>query len=108
LAAETLAHGVTTDEPLDLGHELVVAAECEAGINLVLECDDSELLETCRVGLRERFGGEISKRRASPQGERLIESRARTLGLSIEQVASSVCHELLKALEIELRGLDAE
>ena len=77
LGARPLAQGLRIDERLELRDELRVTAECEVGVDPLLERDGAELLEPRDLGLRERLVEEVRERRAAPERERLAQG---TLG----------------------------
>jgi len=47
------------DEPLELGHELGVAAEGEVGLDPLLERGQAQLVETRDLGLCERLERDV-------------------------------------------------
>jgi hypothetical protein len=51
LGAQALAQRMLSDEPVELGHEIQVAPECQLGADPVLERRDAKLLETPCVRL---------------------------------------------------------
>ena len=66
LPPQTLAQRVRGNERLQLGHERVVVAELELGVDQVLACDQTQLFEPVRLGRGERLVGDIEERRAAP------------------------------------------
>ena len=75
LAAQALAQRVLADEPLQLGHELRVAAELEVGVDPLLERGEPLLLEAGALGACERRV-ELGERRPAPERERLTRAAA--------------------------------
>ena len=93
-------------ESLELGHELVVVAEGELGLDAILERGDMELLEPRDLVLREPLVGEIGERCPVPERQCLPQP-VRGIGV----VAGLECHpalseQPLEAVAIELSRLD--
>ena len=68
LAARSLAQRVGRHQGAKLADEVGVMAECEVGLDAVLDAHDPQLLEVLGVRGGERLG-ELGQRRAPPQGE---------------------------------------
>src|SRR5262249_62344361 len=67
LAAQTLAKRMFRDERLELGHQLVMAAELEVGIDAVLDRSQMELLQPGDLALCERLGRKVGQRLSPPE-----------------------------------------
>ena len=78
LSAQALAERVRGDERLELGDELVVAAERQVAVDALLERAQAQLLEAGDLALRERLVVQVRQRLAAPERERL-EQTARPL-----------------------------
>ena len=73
LRAGALAQRLGLDERLELGDELGVTAQCQVGIDALLDDDGSQLLEARDLRLRERLVDEVGERRPAPERERLAQ-----------------------------------
>ena len=73
LRARALAQRLGLDERLELGDELGVTAQCEVGVDALLDDDGSQLLEARDLRLRERLVDEVGERRPAPERERLAQ-----------------------------------
>ena len=73
LPARPLAQRVSGDERLELGDEISLAPEREVGVDPFLDGGQAQLLEAGDLLLRERVEGEVGKRRAAPELQRLAE-----------------------------------
>ena len=67
-------------QPLELGDELGLTAECEVGVDARLERGQAEFLEAADLGLGERLVGEVGERRSAPQAESLAQKARGQLG----------------------------
>ena len=74
LAAQTLAERVLGDERLQLGDELVIAAESEVGVDSILERREAQLLEPRDLALCERLVPQVGQRLPAPKRKRLAEN----------------------------------
>ena len=93
-------------ESLQLGYQLVAAAELQVGVDPVLERQESALFQLLCLARPERLVEDVHQRWAPPQRER---GPKRIGGLSCSSanqrlVAAAV--EALEAVEVELAGLD--
>ena len=104
LAADALAKRVPGDETFQLGRDRGVTAECELGLDPLLDRRQPQLLEARDLGLREGFVGEVGQRGSPPQSERLFEQLRRPRRLR----ASSARDELLEDVQVELTSLNLE
>ena len=93
-----------TDERLELGNELRVAAEREVGIDPQLERGEARSLEALGLRLRENVVGELGERLAAPEAERLAEQPARPGGIGAFRLGD----QPLEAEQVELVGVDPD
>ena len=77
LGARVLAVRLGRDQPLQLGHELVVAAERELCIVKEVDGPQPLFLELSRLGRMDGFTGEIREGLATPEIERAAAGRRR-------------------------------
>ncbi len=68
------------DEGLELGDDVGGAPEVDVRRKTLLDRHEAKLLEPARFGLCPVLEGELGKRRAAPQVERLREQRPALLG----------------------------
>ena len=68
---QALAERVLGDQCLELPDQLVVAPECEVGVDPELDCCQPDLLEPGDGRLGEALVGEVRERRAPPQRQRV-------------------------------------
>ena len=68
---QAFAERVLGDQCLELSDQLVVAPECEVGVDPELDCCQPDLLEPGDRRLGEALVGEVRERRAPPQRQRL-------------------------------------
>ena len=96
------------DECLELSDQLVVAPECEVGVDPELDCCQPDLLEPGDGCLGEALVGEVRERRAPPQRQRVAEPLRRVGRQAAREQAPPLVHQPLEAVEIELVGLDPD
>ncbi len=107
LAAQPLAQRVGRHEPLELGQELGVPAECQARLEPLLQAAQTKLLEPRQLGLGEVGVAEISERRAAPERERPVECREGCFRI-VAQARTSLGEQGGKAVGVELARSDSE
>ena len=71
--AEAFAVGVLRSERGSIGDHLVVSSELDLGLDAVLERREPELVQPRDLRLEEALEGEVGKRRATPEPERVTE-----------------------------------
>ena len=92
LCAETFAKRMLDNQLFELADELCVTAECEFCFDPFLERSEPDLLQSRNRNLRERFIGEVSKRRSTPKRKSLSQQLRRAFrGAAIEGVPSCFC-----------------
>ena len=69
------------DQRLQLRHECGIAAKCEIGIDSLLERAQSQLVELCHGGARERLGPQLRQRLIPPELEGIVQQGGPTLGV---------------------------
>ena len=105
---QALAERMLGDQCLELADQLVVAPECEVGVDPELDCCQPDLLEP-----GDRSPGRSSRRR-SPASAGPLHSAARRAAArtrrpqAASEQAPRLVHEALEAVEIELVGLDPD
>ena len=72
IPAQAFAERMLGDEGLELRDQLVVAPQCEVGIDAELHCCQPDLLEPGDRRLGEGLVREIPERRPSPQRQRIM------------------------------------
>ena len=77
LSAQPLVQRVRLDKRLEVGHDLVVAAEGQVGIDPLLDGHETQSFEPGDLVLREPLVDEVHERRAPPHLERLAQARQR-------------------------------
>ena len=103
LAAQPLPQRVLADEPLELAHQVGVAAVLEVGFDPLLESRQAQLLEPRDLGLREALVGQVGECRPAPEGERLME----LLG-ALARAAPGLMDEPLEAGQVGLLRPDVK
>ena len=79
LRTEPLPVGMLRDQRLELRHECGIAAKCEIGIDSLLERAQSQLVELCDGGARERLGPQLRQRLIPPELEGFVQQGGPTL-----------------------------
>ena len=79
LRTEPFPVGMLRDQRLELRHECGIAAKCEIGIDSLLERAQSQLLELCDGGARERFRPQLRQRLVPPELEGFVQQGSATL-----------------------------
>ena len=81
LRVQALAVGMLAWQRLELADQLGIAAERELRLDPLLDRGQTQLLEPGDLRLGERLVGEVGKRRAAPERQRLGRQLQRPLGL---------------------------
>lgn len=108
LGAETLAVGLGRDQPLQLGHEHVVAAERERGVVEKLDRPQATFRQLWRFRLVHGLSREVSERFAAPEVERAAKILVRVGCTSRGESSRRRLDEPLEASEIELLRLELQ
>ena len=69
LLPETFAIRMLGDQALELGQERVMATQCELGVVAELDGPEAQVLQPARLGLGDRFSGEVGEGRSMPELE---------------------------------------
>ena len=80
LALQALAQRIRPGQLLELGHQRVVPASGEIRVEPGLQRVQALLLKPSDRGLRERLGGDVGQRRATPQLQGRAQVRPRLVG----------------------------
>ena len=96
------------DQPLELGHDVGVAAERQVGVDALLQRRGVPLLEPGDLGLRERLVGNVGQRRPAPQRERLAQPRGGVGGSLARERLATLVREPLETIHVELAVLHLE
>ena len=102
LAAQALLQRIGRGERLELGDELVGAAERELGVDPVHPCGEPQLLEATDLRLRELEQRKLLQRRTTPQLQRCRECRGRDFGVARRELPAALVGEPLEARAVEL------
>ena len=86
LALEPLPERVRGDQRLELGQDVLMAAEREVGLDPILERRQPQVLEPPDLVLRERLVREVGERRSAPEPERLAEAVGGRGGLFVARL----------------------
>ena len=108
LPASALPERLLGDERLELADELGVAPEGEVGVDPLLEGRPAKLLEPGDLRLRPRLVGDVGKRWAPPERQRLTEGRRGELRATGAERLPPLGEQALEAQRIELVGRDVE
>ena len=107
LAADTFSERVVLHQRLQLARELAVAAECEIGVDAVLDGGKPDLRKSPDHGLGEELVREVNKRRAAPQ----CKSRAKPVGgiggIARGESTASLIGETLEPEDVDRVEFDA-
>ena len=98
LRAQMLAQRMLSDKPLDLGYQLGVPAQGEISIDAFLETDEAQLLEARDLESGKAVVGELAKRRATPERQRLVQQRRS--GFRVDVLGLFAQH--LEAIQVQL------
>ena len=105
LSAQPLSSRLRARERLELGDELVVAAEREIRVDSVLQTGQARFLEAGDLRLSERFVAEVRKRLTAPQTERLAQPLVGCDRVAAAERFPPFGAEPLKAISIQLLGV---
>jgi hypothetical protein len=104
LTVEVLVQRVLGDELLELRDKPHVTAECQLGLDPLLDGCQADLLETRDRDLRERLRGEVGEWRSPPEVERILEEAGCGPRIPSLQRSGRLLRAMLEALQIELLG----
>src|SRR5437868_3979351 len=99
---------MSANKRLQFGNDLSRVAELELGVDLLLECRESKLLEPVGLDLAVMGVRELRKRGPAPNAERHREHVFRRLGLAGRKEDARLPHEGLESAEVELFVVDLE
>jgi len=99
---------VLGDERLELAGQLVVAPECEVGVDPQLNRSQPDFLEPGNRRLGKVLVGEVCERWAPPQRKRVAESLRRVLRQTASEQAPPFLDQALEAAEVELVAIDPD
>jgi hypothetical protein len=105
LAARTLAEAVFRDEPLELRHQLVMAAKRQVGINSILDRRETQVVQPRNLALCERLASELDQRLPAPKRERITQA-GRPLVWILELARSR--DQRLEASQVDLARRDLQ
>jgi hypothetical protein len=108
LHAKALPVGLGRDQPLELGHELVVPAQCELGIVEKLESPQAALLELRGFRLVDGLSREVGERGADPERKRPPEILGRLSRSSRLESGPGRLDESIEPGKVELRRIELE
>ena len=108
LGAEPFPQRVPRDEPFQLRHELVVSAECELGLDPVLQRADVQLFEALDLVLGEGLVREVRQRGSPPELECAAELLQCLRVVALFECGPALCEQPLEAVAVELVGLERE
>ncbi len=108
LSAKPLPKRVLGDQALELGDELAMAAEPEIGVDPILECRDSKLLEPDDLRVSERLPGEVGERRPTPERECRPQGVGRTSGVARPERRPPLLAETSELEEVDGFRVDDE
>ena len=109
MAVEVLAQRVHPDQRLQLGHQLVVAAQGQLGLDAGLGGGDLELLDADQLRPGEvGRGGHVGQGRPAPQGERLAEQVGGPGRVALGQGLAALAVQALEAVQVQALGVDPE
>jgi len=100
LSKQPLALRMLTDQCLQLGHELRIAAEREICVDATLERNQPPLLQPLGLSLSKRLEQHVRQRLAAPKGERCTQSLGGRRGVASRKLGTPVLEEPLKSVEI--------
>jgi hypothetical protein len=103
---QSLAQPMFAGKRLQLAEDLEVAAELEVGIDTLLECLQTEIVQASDLASERLLGGKIRIGRTSPQLEGLAQQRCGPIGL-IRRLPG-LPYQLLERRRIELAGFEIE
>ncbi|ODQ90169.1 hypothetical protein BHQ18_12095 [Mycolicibacterium flavescens] len=72
-------------ETFELGDQCMVSAQCEVGVDPVIKCHQSELLEARCLGYGERWLTQIFEHPAAPQAQRFAQHSSGPFGIPAPQ-----------------------
>src|SRR5439155_16610257 len=98
--AQALAPGMLSDQRVQLGYGLGVAAEREVRFEPMLERNQAELFEPADLVAREVLVAELRQRRAAPEAERLAQHPSGLERVTVGERGACACEE-----DFEPRGV---
>ena len=106
LTAQSLPQRMTPRQNRELGNERLMPAERELGVDPLLDCGETQLLEALDLGPRERLVGEVGECITSPERERLVEKCRRHDRVALGVRQTTLLDEPLEPVRIDLLGLE--
>ena len=97
-AGKPLVVRVLPRQRLELGYDLVGAAECQPRLHSRRDRGQPELLDPGELGLREVLEPRVGERAATPEPKRLVEQLACPPGVVACQLQPCLPNELLETL----------
>ena len=95
-------------QALQFGDHRVVLAQCEIGIDAMIQREQPKLLQPRRLGVREFRRTQIIEHRSPPQAQRLSEQSGSVLGFTELQCFPAPFQQMLKLGGINLIGTNKQ
>ena len=106
--AKALAQGVVPHEHFELGERGAVPAECELGLEALLERREPQLLQPSDRRLRERLVCDVGERSTAPESESVLQQADGGLGLGPVERLRGLVSPPLEPVQVEPLRLDVE
>src|SRR5207249_7260041 len=103
-----LSQRMFRDECLELAREFCMVSQLKLGLDPLLDRGQVQLFQPGDLCLGEWLVGEISERGTPPERERLGEQIRGLARSTVSEGASAFGEQGLKAMKVELAGLEAE
>ena len=104
----SIVERVVRAQPLELRHDLAVAAQREVGFDPHRQGVVPPFLEDAHIAVTDGIDVDPLERDASPQRKRGVEESTGAIGFGIGQGSPSVLDETFEAIEVDLVRLDLE
>ena len=108
VSAQAFPERVVGNEGVQPRCDVAVPPQCKLDVDLLLDCDESKLLEPRNLALCKRVVGELGERWPTPEGERITEIRLCLLWLVRCERPSAGLDQLFEPVDVQLAGSDLQ
>ena len=98
--------GCSSYESFEFADERASSAECEIGVDAILDHGEAALLESRDLGLREILISEVRERRTAPESKSIAKKPRSGFRITLCELEPPGVREIIELLEVEISRLE--